>query len=240
MIPTCLSLPHHCTSTTHHDFDFLGLHLYSTCATYTPALSLLRIRQWSAFPVLNLNHAVNIAPLSKLSSAPQLAICRSITVSAFTLYTLSTRITSQHSRPQNCPCLRPHCCGSSQLLPSQSGNLSPCCINISQAAIHFILYNNLAPRIVDSPSFWQLVEFLNPTTKLISHMTLKRDLKLEFDTARGVFQAELQLPVSLGGRICLTTDAWSACNYKQYAAMTVHWIDGRWELRLAVLDVVHL
>lgn len=71
-------------------------------------------------------------------------------------------------------------------------------------------------------------------------MTLKRDLKLEFDTAREVFAAELQLHVSLGGRLSSTTDAWSARNYKQYAAVTVHWTDGFWQLRSSVLDVVHL
>lgn len=46
--------------------------------------------------------------------------------------------------------------------------------------------------------------------------------------------------MKLGGRFCLTTDAWSARNYKNYAAITIHWTNVDWELKGAVLDVVHL
>ena len=46
--------------------------------------------------------------------------------------------------------------------------------------------------------------------------------------------------MELGGRISLTTDAWSARNYSDYAAITVHWIDLDWQMKSCILDVVHL
>ncbi|KFY91815.1 hypothetical protein V500_04456, partial [Pseudogymnoascus sp. VKM F-4518 (FW-2643)] len=43
-----------------------------------------------------------------------------------------------------------------------------------------------------------------------------------------------------GGRISITTDAWSARNYIDYAAITAHWINDKWQQKSKVLDVIHL
>jgi hypothetical protein len=38
----------------------------------------------------------------------------------------------------------------------------------------------------------------------------------------------------------LTTDCWTASNYKEFAAITIHWITLDWELKSQVLDVIEL
>lgn len=43
-----------------------------------------------------------------------------------------------------------------------------------------------------------------------------------------------------GGRLSLSTDAWSANNQSHYAAVTVHFIDKKWTQRSAILDVLRL
>lgn len=53
-------------------------------------------------------------------------------------------------------------------------------------------------------------------------------------------QIELQAHVAKGGRLSLTTDAWSAMNGAEHTAITVHWINNEWVHRHCVLDIVHL
>ena len=43
-----------------------------------------------------------------------------------------------------------------------------------------------------------------------------------------------------GGRISITTDTWTARNYTEYAAVTGHWINEKWQHRCVLLDVIHL
>ncbi|KFY93464.1 hypothetical protein V498_04415 [Pseudogymnoascus sp. VKM F-4517 (FW-2822)] len=42
------------------------------------------------------------------------------------------------------------------------------------------------------------------------------------------------------GRISITTDTWTAQNYTEYAAVTGHWINEKWQHRCVLLDVIHL
>jgi hypothetical protein len=51
---------------------------------------------------------------------------------------------------------------------------------------------------------------------------------------------EIQKHIATGGRISLTTDAWSANNGTDHAAVTGHWIDEKWNQRSHILDVIHL
>jgi hypothetical protein len=48
------------------------------------------------------------------------------------------------------------------------------------------------------------------------------------------------LHTATGGRISLTTDTWSSRNYKEFAAITGHWINKDWVQRSTLLDIVEL
>ena len=100
--------------------------------------------------------------------------------------------------------------------------------------------NNLSIRLVESYSFRELVQFLSLTTTSISARTLHRELQRQFSYHRGQLQLELNSHIKRGGRISITTNAWSARNYTDYAAITAHWINDKWQQKSKVLDVVHL
>lgn len=106
--------------------------------------------------------------------------------------------------------------------------------------LDFIVSNNLALRLVDQRSFRQLVHYLNPSIITISTSTLNRDLEKQFLSARSSLKLELQEHIKTGGRISITTDAWSARNYKEFIAVTGHWINKSWKQRSQLLDIVQL
>ena len=94
--------------------------------------------------------------------------------------------------------------------------------------------------IVEGYSDRQLVHFLSPTTLSISTTTVSRELLRQFSYHRGQLIVELNSHIKGGGRVSITTDAWSARNYTQFAAVTGHWINDEWQQRSALLDVIHL
>lgn len=104
----------------------------------------------------------------------------------------------------------------------------------------FVVSNNLPLRLVESPSFRQMIHHLNPTVITVGRTTIQRDLYRMFCYHKAKLQNELKQHVINGGRLSLTTDCWSARNYSNYAAVTVHWIDDNWKIRTTILDIVHL
>jgi hypothetical protein len=106
--------------------------------------------------------------------------------------------------------------------------------------IQFIVSNNLSLSIVESYTYRQLIHFLSPTTLSISTTTVSRELLRQFSYYRGQLITELDSHIKNGGRISITTDAWSARNYTQFAAVTGHWINDKWQQRSVLLDVIHL
>jgi hypothetical protein len=50
----------------------------------------------------------------------------------------------------------------------------------------------------------------------------------------------LQKHCSYRGRISLTTNTWSLRNYKEFTAVTVHWIDREWVQHSTIIDIVEL
>jgi hypothetical protein len=53
-------------------------------------------------------------------------------------------------------------------------------------------------------------------------------------------KTKLQHYVRNGGRISLTTDTWSARNYREFTTVTGHWIDKHWIHQSTVLDIMEL
>jgi hypothetical protein len=85
--------------------------------------------------------------------------------------------------------------------------------------LSFIVSNNLSLRIIESYSYRQLIQFLSPSVLSLSSRTLHRELQHQFSYHRGILQLELHSHIIHGGRISITTDAWSARNYTEYAAV---------------------
>lgn len=94
-----------------------------------------------------------------------------------------------------------------------------------QILLKFIISNNLPLSLVDRPSFATFVRFLSPATKQISRGTLARDLWQTFINHCQVLKQELLEHIVKGGRLSLTTDALSARNFTEHAAVMIHWIN---------------
>lgn len=109
-----------------------------------------------------------------------------------------------------------------------------------QRLLAFIVKNNLPFRLVAQAEFNDLIKHLNPMVHAISPTTLCRDLESEFERGRDMLKAELQGHVRNSGRVSLTTDCWTAGNYKEFAAVTAHWINTDWERRSTILDIIEL
>ena len=95
--------------------------------------------------------------------------------------------------------------------------------------LDFVVSNNLALRVVDSQSCHRLIQHCNPKILTISTSTLTQDLDKTFLSAQNTLKSELQEHIKGGGRISITIDAWSARNFKEFIAITGHWINKEWE-----------
>ena len=113
-------------------------------------------------------------------------------------------------------------------------------VKYRELLLDFITSNNLPLKVVESASYRTMVQFLNPATISISKQTLRRDLFKNFAISRHELEIELQRHIQTGARLSLTTDAWSTRNYKEYMAVTVHWINDKWQQNSRLLDVIHL
>jgi hypothetical protein len=109
-----------------------------------------------------------------------------------------------------------------------------------ELVLSFIVSNNLSLRVIESHSYRQIIQFLSPSVLSLSARTLHRDLQRQFSHHRAALQIELHSHISNGGRISITTDAWSARNYTQHAAVTAHWINEKWQQKSRLLDIIHL
>ena len=69
---------------------------------------------------------------------------------------------------------------------------------------------------------------------------LYRELQHQFLYHRGQLQLELNSHIKRGGRISITTDAWSIQNYIDYAAIIAYQINDKQQQKSRVLDIIHL
>ena len=76
--------------------------------------------------------------------------------------------------------------------------------------------------------------------KTLSSKTLERDIEDEYLKSQAVLHKQLQAHTTSGGRISLTTDCWSARNYKEFSGVTVHWIDKEFNICAKVLNILYL
>lgn len=106
--------------------------------------------------------------------------------------------------------------------------------------LEFVCKNNLSFRLVDQPETKALFEHLSPTTKQVSRWTLMKDLKARYERGESQIYNKLQAHIESGGRIALTTDAWSGNNKLDYTGVTAHWITKDYEQHSLLLDIIEL
>jgi len=109
-----------------------------------------------------------------------------------------------------------------------------------QLLLHFITQNNLPLRLTESQSFRELASYLNSRVQHGSRRTLSRDIEAAYTLAKGALHQQLQDHISKRGYISLTTDTWTSPAYKEFAAVTVHYIDSNWIQFSQLLGLIHL
>jgi hypothetical protein len=93
--------------------------------------------------------------------------------------------------------------------------------------LDFVVSNNLVLQVVDSLSYCRLIQHCNVSVITISTSTLNRDLDKTFLSVQNTLKAEIHEYVKGGGRISITTDGWTASNFKEFIAVTGHWINSK-------------
>jgi hypothetical protein len=106
--------------------------------------------------------------------------------------------------------------------------------------LEFITMNNLSFKLVDQPETKALFIFLSPNIKQISRTTLMNDLKAQYQVVEEGTRQTLQEYINTGGRISLTTDAWSGNNKMDYIAVTGHYIIKDFETHSLLLDILEI
>jgi hypothetical protein len=106
--------------------------------------------------------------------------------------------------------------------------------------LQWIIKNNLSFSIVDQPETKELFGFLNPSIKLVSRKTLMDDLKKRYTAGENTQRDFLIDHIEDGGRIALTTDAWSGNNKKDYMAVTAHGKTHAGVVFAILIDIIEL
>src|SRR5262249_13251494 len=86
-------------------------------------------------------------------------------------------------------------------------------------------------------SFRGFVCLLNPSTKVPSADTIRRDIDKRFGDEKGRVRAMLQ---DAPGFLSFSMDGWTSPNMRAFLGITVHWIDTDWQMRNLLMDMAPL
>ncbi|KAI5446622.1 hypothetical protein KIW84_014457, partial [Lathyrus oleraceus] len=99
-----------------------------------------------------------------------------------------------------------------------------------------IVKHNYPFTFVEHEGIVDLLCFLHPDVKSISRNIAKSDVLKLYRKEKEKLKSYLQ---SIPGKICLTSDLWSAINTNQYMVLTAHFVNRNWELEKKVLSFIH-
>ena len=79
--------------------------------------------------------------------------------------------------------------------------------------------------------------FLNEDFRSISKRTAKCDVMKKYEIEKEKLKQQLgQIP----GRVCLTSNCWTACTNIGYISLTAHYVDKDWKLKSKILLFTHM
>ena len=100
-----------------------------------------------------------------------------------------------------------------------------------------IISHDLPFSIVEWRVFRKYQKFLNEDCRSISRKTAKCDVMNKFKIEKENLKQQLgQIP----GRVCLTSDCWTACTNIGYISLTAHCVDKDWKLKSKILSFAHM
>ena len=100
-----------------------------------------------------------------------------------------------------------------------------------------IISHDLPFSIVEWRVFRKCQKFLNEDCRSISRKTTECDVMKKFKIEKENLKQQLgQIP----GRVCLTSDCWTACTNIGYISLTAHYVDKDWKLKSKILSFAHM
>lgn len=103
--------------------------------------------------------------------------------------------------------------------------------------IEMVVANNLSMKLIESPSFKDLVKYLNPRANNISGKTMKVRLLTMFNETKQQLAQQLAKNSS---KISFTTDGWTGKNSAQFIAVTATYITENFDFKNILLDFVEI
>ena len=99
-----------------------------------------------------------------------------------------------------------------------------------------IIMHDLPFSYAEYEGVWVVNRVLNPDFKLISRNTAKADCWDVFLSEKTMLNSIL---ANISGRICLTSDVWTAVTTQGYMTVTAHYVD-KWKLNSKILAFCEL
>jgi len=101
----------------------------------------------------------------------------------------------------------------------------------------WVICDSLPFTTVESSYFRKVVHLLNPSAKVPSRDTLKRDIVNMFMEKKEMVRKILR---DAPGRLSFTVDLWTSPNIKSFMGITAHWVDNEWSLKSTIVDFIHV
>lgn len=125
-----------------------------------------------------------------------------------------------------------------QMILDHSGSIGSCSLEFDQVAFRELLSaaivkHGLPFQFVEFDAIRNCFEFLNSEVQNISRNTAKADILKAYNAERLRIKAMLE---EVPGRICFTSDLWTACTTDGYMSLTAHFIDKNWVLQKRLLN----
>ena len=92
-------------------------------------------------------------------------------------------------------------------------------------------------NIVEWKVFREYQKFLNDECIFVTRNTISKDVLKVYGDEKLKLKSQLaQIP----GRVCLTSDCWTACTNEGYISLTAHYVDLNWKLQNKILAFAHM
>lgn len=101
-----------------------------------------------------------------------------------------------------------------------------------------IMITHGAPfNMVEWRVFREYQKFLNDDCVFVSRNTIAKEILNVYRDEKEKLKSQL---AQIRGRVCLTSDCWTACSNEGYISLTAHYVDMNWKLQNKILAFAHM
>ncbi|CAJ2678656.1 unnamed protein product [Trifolium pratense] len=92
-------------------------------------------------------------------------------------------------------------------------------------------------NIVEWKVFRDYQKFLNDDCIFVTRNTISKDVLKVYGDEKQKLKSQL---AQIRGRVCLTSDCWTACTNEGFISLTAHYVDLNWKLQNKILAFAHM